>query len=141
MKASELAEKYGVTAQKIGILRKLLCNDEDFCTKSREITPEGVKKIDEHFNLEDDKILEPQFVRVQLIGSCPNPYFVQCKLLEGKNKHKVTVAIPSTHMGSFRDGQIFKAQVIEKENEKFYRHEVLYKREEQRLQKVRLKAL
>lgn len=133
MKAKELAKKYGVTAQKIGIIRKSLCNDEDFCTKSREITESGVKKIEEHFNKEDDKILEPQFVRVQLIRSCPNPYFVQCKLIDAKNKRKVIVAMPATHIGSFRERQIFRAQVIEKQGEKFYRHEILYKRDEQRV--------
>ena len=139
MKQKELAEKYGVTAPKIGKIRKEVCNDEDYCTKTRELTDSGVAKIEEYFNKQDDAIIEPQFVRVQALDSTPNPLFWFCKLLE-KPVRKVRVSIPHTHRGIMRRNLIFKAQVINKNDENFYRHEVIYKREfqrEQRLKEIR----
>jgi hypothetical protein len=139
MKQKELAEIYGVTAPKIGVLRKKLCNAEDYCEKTKELTESGVAKIAEHFKDADDAIIEPKFVRVQALHTTPNRLFWFCKLLE-KPIRKIRVAIPSTHVPSIRPQLIFKAQEIEKDNEKFYRHEIIYKREfqrEQRTKKVR----
>jgi hypothetical protein len=139
MKAKEIAEKYGVTPQAVGKLRKELCTEEEYDPKTREIQSSGVKKIENHFNKEDDKILEPQFVRVQVLAPTLNPLFCYCKLLE-KPTRKVRVAIPSTHKSLIKPRLIFKAQVIEKGGEKFYRHEIIYKREydrQKRTQKLR----
>ena len=136
MKQKELAEIYGVTAPKIGVLRKKLCNAEDYCEKTKELTEGGVAKIASHFKKEDDAIIEPKFVRVQALQSTPNRLFWYCKLLE-KPIRKIKVAIPSTHLGAIRPQLVFKAQEIEKNNEKFYRHEIIYKREFQREQRVK----
>lgn len=138
MKAKELAEKYGVTPMQIGKIRKEVCSDEDYCTKTREISNFGVSKIDEYFKKKDDAILEPKFVRVQALHSTPNPLFWFCKLLE-KPVRKVRVNVPHTHRGTMRPNLIFKAQVINKNGEDFYRHEVIYKREiirQERIKKV-----
>jgi hypothetical protein len=140
MKQKELAEIYGVTAPKIGVLRKKLCNAEDYCEKTKELTESGVAKIASYFEKEDDAIIEPKFVRVQALHTTPNRLFWFCKLLE-KPIRKIRVAIPSTHVSSIRPQMIFKAQEIEKNNEKFYRHEIIYKREfqrDQRIKKVRI---
>ena len=139
MKQSELAKKYGITPQKVGQMRKKYCIKADFCEKTNTLKPSGVLKIEKHLKKEDDDILEPKFVRVQAISETPNRLFWYCKLLE-KPVHKVKVAIPSTHVSAIRPQLIFKAQEIEKSNEKFYRHEIIYKREllrEQRIKKVR----
>lgn len=140
MKQKELAEIYGVTAPKIGVLRKKLCDAEDYCEKTKELTESGVAKIASYFEKEDDAIIEPKFVRVQALHTTPNRLFWFCKLLE-KPIRKIRVAIPSTHVSSIRPQMIFKAQEIEKNNEKFYRHEIIYKREfqrDQRIKKVRI---
>ena len=140
MKQKELAEIYGVTAPKIGVLRKKLCDAEDYCEKTKELTESGVAKIASYFKKEDDAIIEPKFVRVQALHTTPNRLFWFCKLLE-KPIRKIRVAIPSTHVPSIRPQMIFKAQEIEKSNEKFYRHEIIYKREfqrDQRIKKVRI---
>ena len=140
MKQKELAEIYGVTAPQIGVLRKKLCNAEDYCEKTKELTESGVAKIASYFEKEDDAIIEPKFVRVQALHTTPNRLFWFCKLLE-KPIRKIRVAIPSTHVSSIRPQMIFKAQEIEKNNEKFYRHEIIYKREfqrDQRIKKVRI---
>ena len=139
MKQSELAKKYGITPQKVGQMRKKYCIKADFCEKTNTLKPSGVLKIEKHLKKEDDDILEPKFVRVQAISETPNRLFWYCKLLE-KPVRKVKVAIPSTHVSAIRPQLIFKAQEIEKSNEKFYRHEIIYKREllrEQRIKKVR----
>ena len=136
MKQKELAEIYGVTAPKIGVLRKKLCNAEDYCEKTKELTESGVAKIASYFEKEDDAIIEPKFVRVQALHTTPNRLFWFCKLLE-KPIRKIRVAIPSTHVSSIRPQMIFKAQEIEKNNEKFYRHEIIYKREFQREQRIK----
>lgn len=135
MKAKELAEIYGVTPTQIGKLRKAICNAEDYNEKTRDILPHGVKKIKDYFKKEDDKIIEPQFVRVQALFPTPSPLFYYCKLLE-KPTCKIRVAIPATHRGMMRNNLIFKAQVIEKNGEKFYRHEVVYKREQERQKRL-----
>ena len=140
MKQKELAEIYGVTAPKIGVLRKKLCDAEDYCEKTKELTESGAAKIASYFEKEDDAIIEPKFVRVQALHTTPNRLFWFCKLLE-KPIRKIRVAIPSTHVPSIRPQMIFKAQEIEKSNEKFYRHEIIYKREfqrDQRIKKVRI---
>ena len=139
MKQSELAKKHGITPQKVGQMRKKYCIKADFCEKTNTLKPSGVLKIEKHLKKEDDDILEPKFVRVQAISETPNRLFWYCKLLE-KPVRKVKVAIPSTHVSAIRPQLIFKAQEIEKSNEKFYRHEIIYKREflrEQRIKKVR----
>ena len=139
MKQSELAKKYGITPQKVGQMRKKYCIKADFCEKTNTLKPSGVLKIEKHLKKEDDDILEPKFVRVQAISETPNRLFWYCKLFE-KPVRKVKVAIPSTHVSAIRPQLIFKAQEIEKSNEKFYRHEIIYKREflrEQRIKKVR----
>ena len=136
MKQKELAEIYGVTAPKIGVLRKKLCDAEDYCEKTKELTESGVAKIASYFEKEDDAIIEPKFVRVQALHTTPNRLFWFCKLLE-KPIRKIRVAIPSTHVPSIRPQMIFKAQEIEKSNEKFYRHEIIYKREFQREQRIK----
>lgn len=138
MKAKELAEKYGVTPMQIGKIRKEVCSDEDYCTKTREISNFGVSKIDEYFKKKDDAILEPKLVRVQVLNPTPNPLFWFCKLLE-KPVRKVIVNVPHTHRGVMRRNLIFKAQVINKSGEDFYRHEIIYKREiirQERIKKV-----
>lgn len=139
MKQKELAEKYGVTPTQIGKIRKEVCSDEDYCTKTRELSNFGVAKIEQHFKEKDDAIIEPQFVRVQALSPTPNPLFWFCKLLE-KPVRKVRVSIPHTHKGAIRPNLIFKAQVINKNDENFYRHEIIYRREfqrEQRLKEIR----
>lgn len=136
MKQSELAKKYGITPQKVGQIRKKCCIKDDFCEKTKELTPEGVQKIENFLDKQDDSIIEPKFVRVQAIQSTPNPLFWFCKILE-KPVRKVRVAIPSTHIRSIRPQLIFKAQEIEKLNEKFYRHEIVHKREIQREQRIK----
>lgn len=139
MKQSELAKKYGITPQRVGQMRKKYCIKADFCEKTNTLKPSGVLKIEKHLKKEDDDILEPKFVRVQAISETPNRLFWYCKLFE-KPVRKVKVAIPSTHVSAIRPQLIFKAQEIEKSNEKFYRHEIIYKREflrEQRIKKVR----
>ena len=128
MKQKELADKYGVTPQKIGQIRKKVCEDEDYCIKTKILSPEGIKKIEDYFKEKDDKILEPQFIRVQIIAPTPNPLFYFCKRLDPPAK-KVIVAIPSTHIRAMRPQLVFKAQVIEKSDEQFYRHEIIYQRE------------
>jgi hypothetical protein len=135
MKAKELAEIYGVTPMQIGKLRKALCDAEDYNEKTRDILPHGVKKIKNYFKKKDDKIIEPQFVRVQALSPTPSPLFYYCKLLE-KPVFKIRVAIPPTHRSIIRKGLVFKAQVIEKSGEKFYRHEVVYKREQERQKRL-----
>ena len=140
MKQKQLAEIYGVTAPKIGVLRKKLCDAEDYCEKTKELTEGGVAKIASYFKKEDDAIIEPKFVRVQALFPTPNRLFWYCKLLE-KPVRKIKVSIPSTHLGVMRPQLVFKAQEIEKNNEKFYRHEIIYKREfqrDQRIKKVRI---
>lgn len=135
MKQKELADKYGVTPQKIGQIRKKVCEDEDYCIKTKNLSPEGIKKIEDYFEEKDNKILEPQFVRVQAISPTPNPLFYSCKRLDPPVR-RVTVAIPSTHIRAIRPRLVFKAQVIEKSNEKFYRHEVIYQREFNRQKRI-----
>jgi len=138
MKAKELAEKYGVTPMQIGKIRKEMCSDEDYCTKTREISDLGVSKINQYFEKKDDEILEPKFVRVQVLDPMPNPLFWYCKLLE-KPVRKVRVNVPHTHKGLMRKNLIFKAQVINKGGEDFYRHEIIYQREiirQERIKKV-----
>lgn len=138
MKAKELAEKHGVTPMQIGKIRKKMCSDEDYCTKTREISDLGVSKINQYFEKKDDEILEPKFVRVQVLAPMPNPLFWYCKLLE-KPVRKVRVNVPHTHKGSMRRNLIFKAQVINKGGEDFYRHEIIYQREiirQERIKKV-----
>jgi hypothetical protein len=138
MKAKELAEKYGVTPMQIGKIRKEMCSDEDYCTKTREISDLGVSKINQYFEKRDDEILEPKFVRVQVLDPMPNPLFWYCKLLE-KPVRKVRVNVPHTHRGLMRKNLIFKAQVINKGGEDFYRHEIIYQREiirQERIKKV-----
>jgi hypothetical protein len=136
MKQKELAEKYGVTAPQIGKLRKKLCKAEDYCEKTKTLTTEGVAKIDNYFAEKDDNAIEPKFVRVQALSPTPNRLFWYCKLLE-KPVRKVKVSIPSTHLTSIRPQLVFKAQEIEKNNEKFYRHEIIHKREVQREQRAK----
>ena len=131
MKAKELAEIYGVTPTQIGKIRKKVCNEEDYLEKTRDILPSGLKKIKKHFEEQDDRVLSPKFVRVQCLSPTPNFLFFFCKLLDSPVR-KVTVAIPQTHRGEMRMGLVFNAQVIEKNGEKFYRHEVIYKREQER---------
>lgn len=139
MKQKELAEKYGVTPFKIGKIRKIVCSDEDYCEKTRELTLEGAKKIEDYFKKEDDKIIQPKFVKVQALSPTPNPLFWYCKLLE-KPVRKITVSIPHSRRGVMRANLVFNAQVINKNNENFYRDEIIYKREferEQRNKEVR----
>lgn len=139
MKASELAKKYDCTHQRISVLRKKLCNPEDFCEETKEILRSGVEKIEKHFSAEDDDALEPKYVRVQVLHPAPSGLFFYCKKLDRPTR-KVCVAVPNTHTSSMRMGLIFKAQVIQKNGEEFYRHEVIQKREEQRqkrFQKIR----
>jgi hypothetical protein len=136
MKQSELAKKYGITPQRIGQIRKKYCAKEDFCEKTRELTETGIRKIQEQLDKEDDAIIEPKFVKVQALRQTPNRLFWFCKLFE-KPVRKVTVAIPSTHADNIRPLMIFQAQEIEKSNEKFYRHEIIYKRELQREQRIK----
>jgi hypothetical protein len=136
MKQSDLAKKHGITPQRVGQLRKKHCNSEDFCEETRTLTPLGVKKIEEQLGIVDNEILEPKFVRVQVIEATSNPLFFYCKLLEKPYK-KVCVSVPYTHTQSTRPQLIFKAQVIQKNNEKFYRHEIIYKRELQRIQRLK----
>lgn len=138
MKAKELAEKYGVTPMQIGKIRKKVCSDEDYCTKTREISNFGVSKINEYFKKQDDGVLKPNFVKVQVLAQTPNPLFWYCKLLE-KPVRKVRVNVPYTHGGLMRRNLIFKAQVINKGGEDFYRHEIIYQREiirQERIKKV-----
>ncbi len=136
MKQSELAKKYGITPQKVGQIRKKHCNKSDFCETTKELTPEGVKKIQDLLEENDDSVLQPKFVRVQALSPTPNDNFYYCKLLE-KPVRKVRVAIPATHRGSIRPNLVFKAQVIEKGDEKFYRHEIIYKREFDRQERIK----
>lgn len=136
MKQSELAKKYGITPQRVGQIRKKHCIKDDFCEKTKTLKPEGVLKIQKYLDAQDDAIIEPKFVRVQALGTTPNRLFWYCKLLE-KPVRKIRVAIPSTHVDSIRPQLIFKAQEIEKSNEKFYRHEIIYKREFQREQRTK----
>tara|TARA_R110002096_G_scaffold280115_1_gene474305 strand:+ start:1757 stop:2068 length:312 start_codon:yes stop_codon:yes gene_type:complete len=82
MKQKQLAEIYGVTAPKIGVLRKKLCDAEDYCEKTKELTESGVAKIASYFEEKDDAIIEPKFVRVQALFPTPNRLFWYCKLLE-----------------------------------------------------------
>jgi len=138
MKAKELAEKYGVTPMQIGKVRKKVCSDEDYCEKTREISNFGASKIDKYFKKMDEGVLKPNFVKVQVLGPTPNPLFWFCKLLE-KPVRKVTVSVPHTHRSLMRPSLVFKAQVINKNGEDFYRHEVIYKREilrQERIKKV-----
>lgn len=135
MKQKELAEKYGVTPMQIGKIRKEVCDASDYCEKTRELSPEGAKKIDKYIKKKDDKIIEPKFVNVQALRSCLNNLFWECKLLD-KNPKKIIVSIPNTHISLIRPNLLFKAQEIEKNNEKFYRHEIIYRREFIRNQKV-----
>ncbi len=139
MKQKELAKKYGITPMQIGKIRKKVCNDEDYCTKTKELSNFGVSKIENYFKEKDDAIIQPQFVRVQALSPTPNPLFWFCKLLE-KPVRKVRVSIPHTHKEAIRPQLIFKAQVINKNDENFYRHEIIYRREfqrEQRLKEIR----
>lgn len=128
MKQKELAEKYGVTPQMIGKIRKQVCDPEDYDPKTREVSDKGCQKIGEYFHEEDEKIIQPKFVKVQVISEAPNPMFLFCKRLEKPIK-KVAVSIPASHIGQLRTHLVFNAQEIEKAGEKFYRHEDLYKRE------------
>ena len=128
MKQKELAEKYGVTPMQIGKIRKEVCEPQDYCEKTRELSPEGVKKIKQYFKKKDDIIIEPKFVKVQALRACSNSIFWECKLF-GTSPKKVIVSIPNTHIKAMRPQLVFKAQEIEKNNEKFYRHEIIYKRE------------
>jgi len=136
MKQSDLAKKHGITPQRVGQLRKKHCNSNDFCEKTRTLTEEGVNKIEKQLKIMDDKILEPKFVKVQAISRTPNMLFWYCKLLE-KPTRKVKVAVPLNYLSEIRPQLVFKAQEIEKCNEKFYRHEVIYKREFLREQRAK----
>lgn len=136
MKAKELADKYGVTPTQIGKIRKKVCTSDQYDPQTREILPSCVRKIDEHYEDQDDGILKPKFVRVQALSPTPNDNFYYCKLLE-KPVRKVRVAIPATHRAAIRPNLVFKAQVIEKGDEKFYRHEIIYKREFDRQERIK----
>lgn len=136
MKQSDLAKKHGITPQRVGQLRKKYCDPKDFCKETKMLTQEGVEKIEKQLGVGDDDVLKPKFVRVQALGATPNPLFFYCKLLE-KPYRKVCVSVPSTHTALIRPQLVFKAQVIEKNNEKFYRHEVIYKRELQRVERLK----
>ena len=83
----------------------------------------------------DDAILEPRYVRVQVLHPAPSGLFFYCKKLERPTR-KVCVAVPNTHTSLMREGLVFKAQVIEKNGEEFYRHEIIQKREEQREKRI-----
>ena len=128
MKQKELAEKHGLTPQRIGQIRKKVCSDEDYCTKTKELTNFGVAKIEDYLKKQDDSILELKLVKVQCLAPCLNEMFWECKLF-GETPKKVIVAIPSTHLSSMRPHMVFKAQEIQKGNEKFYRHEIILQRE------------
>lgn len=136
MKAKEIAEKYGVTPMQIGKIRKEVCEKEDYNEKNREILESGVIKIEKYFEKKDDEVLTPKFVRVQIIDKTPNPMFFYCKLLE-KPIRKVCVSVPHTHTNLMRRGLIFNAQVITKNDEDFYRHEVIYTREINRQKRIK----
>jgi hypothetical protein len=136
MKAKELANKYGVTPSQVGKIRKEVCTEGEYDPQTREILPSCVQKIDEHYKKQDDSVLDPKFVRVQALSPTPNDNFYYCKLLE-KPVRKVRVAIPATHRELMRPNLIFKAQVIEKGGEKFYRHEIIYKREFDRQERIK----
>lgn len=135
MKAKEIAEIYGLTPLQVGKIRKKVCNEEDYLEKTRHILPSGVKKIKEYLNKKDSDALTPKFVRVQVIDSTPNPMFFNCKLLE-KPVKKVRVSVPYTHTNLMRRGLIFKAQVITKNDEDFYRHEIIHTREINRQKRI-----
>ena len=70
MKQKELADRYEVTPQRIGQIRKKICSEDDYCKKTRTLTPEGVAKIEEYFKMQDDKIIEPNFC---LLYTSPSP--------------------------------------------------------------------
>tara|TARA_R110002153_G_scaffold51017_3_gene143541 strand:+ start:2691 stop:3098 length:408 start_codon:yes stop_codon:yes gene_type:complete len=135
MKQKELAEKYGITPQRVGQIRKKHCDEDDFCEETKSLTPKGVKKIEDYLKKEDDSILEPKLVKVQCLRPCSNDFFWECKLF-GKSPKKIIVAIPPTHRSTMRPNLIFKAQEIEKSNEKFYRHEIILQRELNRQKKL-----
>ena len=128
MKQKELAEKHGVTPQRIGQIRKKQCNSDDFCEKTKSLMPSGVKKIEDYLKDQDDNIIEPKLVKVQCLRPCLNEMFWECKLFD-KTPRKVIVAIPSTHISVIRPQMLFNAQEIEKGKEKFYRHEIILQRE------------
>ena len=81
-------------------------------------------------------LLSPSLFGFKPCNPTPNRLFWYCKLLE-KPIRKIKVSIPSTHLGVMRPQLVFKAQEIEKNNEKFYRHEIIYKREFQREQRIK----
>jgi hypothetical protein len=128
MKQKELAEKHGLTPQRIGQIRKKTCSDEDYCTETKELTNFGVAKIEDYLKKQDDSILEPKLVKVQCLRPCLNEMFWECKLFD-KSPKKVIVAIPSTHISAMRPQMLFNAQEIQKGKEKFYRHEIILQRE------------
>jgi hypothetical protein len=135
VKAKEIAEIYGVTPMQVGKIRKKVCDEGDYLEKTRHILPSGVKKIKKYFKEKDDNAIKPKFVKVQALSPTPSPLFYYCKKLD-KPICKVRVAIPTTHRNMMRGGIIFKAQEIEKNGEKFYRHEVVYRREQERQKRL-----
>ena len=135
MKAKEIGKIYGLTPLQVGKIRKKVCNEDDYLEKTRHILPSGVRKIKEYLDKRDDDALTPKFVRVQVLDASINPLFFECKRLEKPIK-KVRVSVPTTHTHLMRRGLIFKAQVITKNGEDFYRHEIIHTREINRQKRI-----
>lgn len=122
MKQGELGKELGKTAMEIGRLRKKLCTEEDYDEETKTLTASGIKKIRDYC---DDLVIEPQFVKVRVLDFANNPKFVICRTMEGTKSKKVRVAIPANIKGSLRVNHVFKAQVINFEDQDYYRHEKL----------------
>jgi hypothetical protein len=122
MKQGELAKELGKTPMEIGRLRKKLCTEDEYDESTKMLSASGIKKIQDYC---DDLVIQPQFVKVRVLEFANNPKFVICRTLEGTKSKKARVCIPANIKSSLRVNHVFNAQVINFEDQDYYRHEKL----------------
>jgi hypothetical protein len=119
VKQGELAKILDRSPMEIGRTRSKICNSEDYNDKTKELTESGVQKIKDHY---DFKALEPQFVDVTILQNANNAKFVIGYIIENRKRKKMRACIPMNMANQLTPGKRFKAQVIEYNGEKYYRH-------------------
>ena len=125
MKAGQLAKQLGVTPMRIGRVRAQVCADDDYDPKTNDIKPSGIAKIAEVIkpHKEEPDPLEPVYVTFRVTATCPNPQWVYGYDETERPRKKRRCHIPMRMSGLYGSNEKFKAQVIEANGNKFYRHE------------------
>lgn len=130
MKHGELARELGVSTIEIMHARKRVCDEDDYNTKSKQISRTGATKIREHFSVPFPECPvsapdTPQLVLVRVVAPCFNPRFVRCVRIGEEHKGAFPVGIPQRLASNMSHGRQFKAHVVYSNGEPYYRHETL----------------